>query len=146
VLDDGKLEWDDGMEQRVGAVIRNMHKADVRELYEYFSAPNRAWIDGLVEWARDALQGIGSDDAVQRELLLGQLQQRRGKLEENCDKVGEHLLELQFPGGRCKVRPALYDELATLEKRLLPEIFADVVTKPLLASFDEKVIKQFEAK
>jgi len=146
MLEDGRLEWSDEVREKLAEIVRQMHTDDVRGLFEFFTGPEHGWIDEMAEWARAALAEMKADDRDAREQLAAQIAQCRAELEERCADEGKHLLELPFPEGSCKARPSLYEDLTALGKRLLPEVYTEVVTTPLLARFDEKVAKQLEAK
>jgi hypothetical protein len=145
-LDERGLEWSEECSGRVEGILRELATLEVKTLFQPLVSDVRSQIEGLDERVDTELEKAGeppSDPArAKRELLA----RARAQLEQAVSKSAECLFEPPYPRERCKARPALSDDLAALEQRVLPTLYAELVTGPLLAEFDQKVAKLLEAK
>jgi len=153
-LDDGRLKWTDDTPARIELVLLGLHKMHSAS----FMAGAVAIVHGLVDKKatsfRDWLKQVDLTDGktlaqatewvrTARELMEKQLQTLRDEYAADEPVAGSCMQPLS---GACKVRASLYEELATIEKRIQPKLYTEGVIEPALAEFDEKVGKQLEAK
>jgi hypothetical protein len=146
LLDDGRVEWSDDVSARIGEIIRHMHDDDMRSMYRAYAGPWLAQFDRQAEWLRNALEQLGAEDHAQRQEFSEKLAKTRAQVDEITKQNCQRLLDTKLPPVKCKARASLSEDLEEIERRVLPEVYAELITKPLLKEFDEKVMKQLEKK
>jgi hypothetical protein len=146
VIDDGRFKWTGETFAKVERIVRAVHAVDYQPVCAGLLARSRAAIAQVSASIAESLRDPATADPVALAQLHKDVAATRQKLEES---LGTLLAEPQpedLPGRKCKLRPTLYEELALMEKPILSALFAELVTKPALAEFDEKVAKQLDAK
>ncbi len=146
MLDGGRLEWN---EQAAGQVEEILHELAARELETMLrplAQKPHDWIETMEQWLAAALAQPGGQEPEQLPTLREQVAQSREQFQTNLSKTVENLFGPEYPRDKCKSRAAFPDELRAIEERVLSKVYAEVVTQPLLAAFDEQVGKQLEAK
>jgi hypothetical protein len=145
-VDDARLPWSAEMPARIERVMCGLHAVDFAPVCARLLAERKAAIEKVAAAVREQKKSLDLHDpatlAEQTELM----QQARRKLEDTLAQFLDREVTQGMPRGTCKLRPGLYEELGALDKRILSEAFAEAVTKPVLAAFDEQVAKQLEAK
>jgi hypothetical protein len=153
-LDDGRLKWTDEMPAQVERVLLGLHQLHSTSELAGQVALGRGFVDKTATSLRDWLAQV---DLSKRETLAEAsewVRKVRDDMEKNLKVLGDEFTAKQpIPGsckqplsGTCRVRPSLYEDLAMIEKRIQPEVYLEGMIKPVLATFDEKVAKQLEAK
>jgi hypothetical protein len=144
----GRLEWNDEARVKVTEVMRAVHASEFPVFFEYFVTPENRWIDETAEWAHAYLAEFEPGDKDAQDQLSPLIAKCRTEFEGRCTGVCEQMMEFAFPEDQAWSKPpsAMFEDLVALERRVLPEVFTEVITKPLLAEFDEKVAKQLDAK
>jgi hypothetical protein len=145
-IDAGRIEWTDEAPAKIERVMRAMHAVDFAPVCARQLRERKALIEKLAEAFGEHLKSLDMHDpatvADETELVQG----GRQKLADSLAQFLDGVLTQGMPRGTCKLRPSLYEDLGTLDKRTLSDAFAETVTKPLFAAFDGQVAKQLEAR
>jgi hypothetical protein len=142
-LDEEALAWNDESQAKVRKLVRRVDE----ELVGAANAPMIAHLEERVDSLASELQQklANASPELRQQVRAGAARDRAG-LETQLKTLQEKLFTQKPPGLVCKARPSLGEDLLALESPILGEIFAEKITKPLLARFDEKVGGQLEAK
>ena len=142
-LDEELLVWNDESRAKIQKLLRRVDE----ELVGAANAPMIAHLEERVDSLASELEQklTGASPELRQQVQAGASKDRAG-LEAQLKTLQEKLFTQKPPGLVCKLRPTLGEDLLALEGPILSEVFAEKITKPLLARFDEKVGKQIEAK
>jgi hypothetical protein len=141
MIDDGRVKWTDDFPPTIEHLIRALHAVDFAPLAAERVAVDQAWIDHAVEDLRERFDGIDLDDPTGMTQAREAIRAVRTVLENSLQRDLDDGFLQQTPHETCKTRPSLYEDLGALDKRVLADVFGETVSKPILASFDEKVSK-----
>ncbi len=142
-IDERQIEWNDESRAKLCKLVRRVDGELLTAANGQVIARLERNVDALAQALQEKLASAGPE--LRAELKAGAGRDRAG-LEKHLQQVAEKVLAQKPSGLGCKLRPSLDEDLLALEEPILREIYAESVTKPLLARYDEKVGKQFEAK
>jgi hypothetical protein len=145
-IDDERLKWSEDSSARIETLVKAMREIDFTPFCAQLARRWQAWIEQVAGQYAKEIEGLDLGDPQTREQLAERVGSSRSALEEGMKEELRKLLARDFARTPCKRRPGLRDELLEMEQRVLPEIYTQHCSRPVLAAFDERVGKQLEAK
>lgn len=144
LLDDGRIKWTEETAKHVEAILRTLAREELVAAYRPAVSKHRQFITTVEQKFSKSLAGSDHSYAEQVKSVRKRAQDARDSLERSVSGDALRLAKAGFPSGACKSVPTLPDDLAEIEKRVLVDVHAELVAKPLFAEYDQMVTKLFE--
>ena len=142
-VDEQLLAWNEEAQPKLRKLLQRVDEELVEAAHGPMVARLEEKVDSLGSSTEAKLAGASADQ--RRGMKAGAAKDRSG-LQAQLQQLLEKLFTEKPPGLVCKLRPSLGEDLLALESPILREVFAEKITKPLLARYDEKVVKPLEGK
>jgi len=143
LLDDGRIEWSQETGKHVEAVLRTLAREELVAAYRPAVSKHRQFIATVEQTYSKSLASFDHSDAEQVDSVRKSAQDSRVSLEKSVSGGVLRMAKAGFPQGVCKSVPELPADLGEIEKRVLTDVHAELVAKPLFAEYDQMVTRLF---
>lgn len=131
MLDRGEIEWTTRTQDGLEDVLRAVHEPQIRSLAESYGARVRSKIAEFFAELRERLANGESQSALEPEIA-----QWRADLVNSLDEGPPALQGKLAPAPEQPGRSEHWDDVLSLESRVLEELYGELLKSPLLNEFD----------